>query len=263
MNTKLDTNDFFVGGAGMFIQYHDVIRPVYLYAVIKMILTEQTYGVPTKLIENFTISSIVEWYKNRRYINPLKQLDIKHISDDETLDDILDQILKNDSSIYTLAPTLNIERIFSVYRSQQFSFPIYVYTEEYEKAVKEDVDDLLSGISHQYVYGDLSECLKKCKQNFTYIFSNVELAKLAAEVLIGTYSHVLVASDYRYNYKDNFKNMKYDLMDLMRKHPFLRFGTTTTMSIELLEGKFDNITNASEKEGIHKETDILYKATIE
>lgn len=262
MNKKLDTNDFFVGGAGMFIQYHDIIRPVYLYAVIKMIITNQTYGIPTKLIEDFSIASIVEWYKNRRYINPLKQLDFKHKSDDKTLDGILDKILKDDPSIYTLAPTLNIERIFSVYKSQQFSFPVYIYTEEYNELVKNDIETLLVGINHHYIYGDLPEATKNCRQNFTYIFSDVELVKSAAEVLTGTYSHILVASDYRYNYKDNFKNMKYDLMGLMRKHPFLRFGTTTAMSIELLEGKFDNVTNAPEKEGNNKETDILYNATI-
>ena len=262
MNKKLDTNNFFVGGAGMFIQYHDIIRPVYLYAVIKMIITDQTYGIPTKLIENFSVASIVEWYKSRRYINPLKQLDIKHKSDDKTLDGILNRILKDDPSVYALSPTLNIERIFSVYKSQQFSFPVYVYTEEYDETVKNDIDVLLVGMNHYYVYGDLTEATKNCRQNFTYIFSDVELAKNAAEVLTGTYSHILVASDYRYNYKDNFKNMKYDLMDLMRKHPFLRFGTTTAMDIELMEGKFDNITDTPEKESKNKETDILYEATI-
>ncbi len=262
MNKKLDTNDFFVGGAGMFIQYHDIIRPVYLYAVIKMIITNQTFGVPTKLIENFSIASIVEWYKNRRYINPLKQLDIKGKTDDKVLNDLLNKILKDDQSIYELAPTLNIERIFDVYKTQHFSFPIYVYTETYEKGAENDINTLLSGITHHYVYGDMNECVKNCKHNFTYIFSDVELAKTAAEILNGTYSHILVASDYRYNFKDNFKTMKYDLMDLMRKHPFLRFGTTTAMTMELMEGKFDNVTNAPEKEGKNKETDILYNATI-
>ena len=61
----------------------------------------------------------------------------------------------------------------------------------------------------------------------------------------GTYSHILVARDYRYNFKDNFKTMKYDLNDIMKKHQLLRLGTTTAMDIDLMEGKFDNISSKS------------------
>lgn len=245
MSRNLDTNNFFVGGAGMFIQYHDIIRPVYLYAVIKMILTKESYGIPTNIIENFSIASIIEWYKNRRYVNPLKQLDVKKKSDDKTLDDLLKCTLKNDKSIYELAPTLNIENMFSVYKSQNFTFPVYVYSEEYEESIAKDLEVLLCGVKHFYVYGDLSDCIKKCGQNFTYIFSNVESVKSAADILSGTYSHILVARDYRYNFKDNFKTMKYDLNDMMKKYQRLRLGTTTAMDIGLMEGKFDNISSRS------------------
>ena len=244
MGKNIETGNFFVGGEGMFIQYHDILKPVYLYAVMKMIITNETFGVPVNIIEDFSIASIIEWYKNRRYKNPIQQLDIEHKTDESILNQILSQVLSNDSSIYKLAPPLNIERMFSVYRSQHLSFPVFVYSENYEPGIEEDIKSILTGVDYKYVYGDLEECIKKCDQNFTYIFSDIELVKSAANILHGTYSHVLLARDYRYNYIDNYKNFKYNLEDLMRKHPFIRLGTTTAMDIGLLDDAFDNISEA-------------------
>ena len=70
-----DSAPFFAGGAGFFVEFHDIIKPVYLYAVVKMIMDESHYGLPVDIIREYSILSLVEWYKNRRYRNPLKQLD--------------------------------------------------------------------------------------------------------------------------------------------------------------------------------------------
>ena len=45
-NNNFNTNELFAGGAGMFIQYHDIIKPVYLYAIVKMIATKNSFGLP-------------------------------------------------------------------------------------------------------------------------------------------------------------------------------------------------------------------------
>ena len=66
-NQPFDTNSFFSGGAGLFLQYHDVIKPTYLYAVIQMMITKQTYGLPVYTIEKMSQLATVEWYLNRRY----------------------------------------------------------------------------------------------------------------------------------------------------------------------------------------------------
>jgi len=237
-----DTKVFFVGGAGMFLQYHDIVKPAYLYTVIKMILTEKTYGLPVDIIKDFSITSIIEWYKNRRYINPLKQLDWAHQIDPKELDKLLFDLMKDDESIYTLSPMLNVDRMFYVYRQQHMNFPVYVYSEHEEPFIKKDCQNIFQGINCQYLHGDLRKAIEKCDNNFTYIFSDIELAKEASEILTGTYSHVLVASDYRYNYIDNLKTFKYDLPDLMTRHPFIRLGTTTAMDMNFLKDAFENIT---------------------
>lgn len=236
----LDTNVFFSGGAGMFLQYHDVIKPVWLYAIMNMIVKHEDYGLPLNIIEKFSVRSILEWYMNRRYQNPLRQLDWAHRINPNDLNTLMQIILK-DESIYRLAPLLNIERMIEVYHKQHMSFPIYIYSENEEPYIKTDCMNSFHGIQVKYLYGDLKNAIQKCDQNFTYIFSNIDLVKNAAEILKGTCSHILLARDFRYNYRDNFKTFKHDLENIMTSNPFVRIGTTLTMDLNLMNNAFDNI----------------------
>lgn len=241
-----DTNLFFSGGAGMFIEYHDIIKPVYMYAIIKMIMTKESFGLPIDIIKDFSFLSIIEWYMNRRFKNPLQCLDFNHIIDQNKLDKLMIDILHNDDSIYKCSPSLNIKRIMNVYRQQHMSFPIYVYSKNYEPYINEDCKNVFHGAKFKYLYGDLKSAIKSCDQNFTYIFSDIELVKEASEILTGTCSHILLAGEYRYNYKDNGKVFKYDLKELASIHPFIRIGLTTAIDINNLIESFTNFNISKE-----------------
>lgn len=240
-NKPFNTDAYFSGGAGIFIEYHDIVKPVYLYAIIKMILTKESFGLPIEIISNMSILSIIEWYVNRRWRNPLKCLDYANIIEINKLDDLLQSMILNDTSLYDISPPLNIERILSVYNKQHMSFPIYIYSEKEEPYIKEDCKKVFSGITIKYVFGDLKESIKKCDQNFTYIFSNIELAKNAAEILLGTCSHILVAGDYRYNYIDNKNTFKYDLKELAVSHPYIRTSITQAVDMNKLAVDFSKL----------------------
>lgn len=240
-NKPFDTGAYFSGGAGIFIEYHDIVKPVYLYAVLKMIITKESFGLPIEIISKMSILSIIEWYVNRRWRNPLKCLDYANIIEIDNLDSLLQSMILNDTSLYDISPSLNIERILSVYNRQHMSFPIYVYSKEEEPYIKEDCKKVFSGITIKYVFGDLKEAIKKCDQNFTYIFSDIELAKNAAEILLGTCSHILVAGDYRYNYIDNKKTFKYDLKEMAVSHPYIRTGITQALDMNNLAVDFSKL----------------------
>ena len=242
MDKPFETNAFFVGGAGMFVEFHDIVKPVYLYAVMDMLISNISYGLPIEMLRDFSIASILEWYKYRRYRNPLQQLDWQHKLPKEKLDEVMNAIL-TDTSVYTLAPSLNIGLFLDVYRSQHMTFPWFIYSEEYEDGIKESCDILFGSIPHKYVHGDLRNAIKKCDQNYTYIFSDIEKIEPVSEILHGTFSNILVASDYRYNYKDNFRTMKYNLQEVMSKHPFVRIATTTAMDLDAMGNSFDNLIN--------------------
>ena len=232
-----ETDKLFTGGSGLFLQYFDVVKPIYFYAVMKLVHGD-SYGLPADIIKNMSLGQLFEWYKQRRSINPLYSLDYESIIPTDQLDDLL-QYLMNDESLYRVTPLLNIRRFIQVYCNQHMVFPFYIYTEEENKYIRKDVDSIFGSIPHRYVYGDLSQATKKCRENFTYIFSDVELLNNAANTLHGTYSHILLAEDYRYN---SFAGIpKYALKDIMARHPFIRTGTTQVMSIGVIGESFQNI----------------------
>lgn len=245
-NQPFDTNAFFSGGAGLFLQYHDVIKPTYLYAVIQMMITKQTYGLPVYTIEKMSQLATVEWYLNRRYRNPLQQLDFNHHGEKEKLDALLDHILETDPTIYKMAPSLAAVKLFQVYRSQYMTFPIYVYEEHVDRGMKEDVDRLLSGIQHKLFTGDLRKAISRCDQNFTYIFSDIESMKSAVEILTGTCSNVLLTSEYRYNKLSDLRSYRYNLQELATSHPFVRVGTTIAFDPDSVTHLFDALTQGGE-----------------
>ncbi len=206
-----------------------------------MIVTGESFGLPIDIIKNMSIFSIIEWYVKRRYKNPLRCLDFMNVCDPAELDFLLQKILITDDSIYKYSPALNIQQMFHIYRRDHMSFPVYVYSESEEPYIKTDCDNIFQGIKHQYVYGDLENSIKECKQNFTYIFSDIELVKKAAEFLTGTCSHILLTREYRYNYIDNCKNFKYDIKRLGLEHPFIRMGTTLAMNPDQVAKSFKNL----------------------
>lgn len=240
---NFDTNVLFSGGAGMFLQYHDIVKPVYLYAIIKMIAVKESFGLPIDIIKDMSIRAIVEWYINRRYKNPLKSLDYMHKLNSDDLDNLMIQILKNDDSIYRLAPALNIQKMLSIYRKQHMTFPVYVYSEKEEPSINEDIKHVFAGIPCRYLYGDLKECIKQTDQNFTYIFSDIELTKKACEILTGTFAHVLQAGEYGYNYLSDRKTFKYDLRELSLKHPIVRTSITIASNPDELMYSFIQLRN--------------------
>lgn len=240
-----DTNLFFSGGAGMFIQYHDVIKPVKLYVIIRMMLTNESYGLPIDILKSMRNISLIEWYMQRRYINPLKQLDYGNQLDEKELDVLLHQILISDPSLYRRACPLNVVKMLSNYRREHMNFPVYIYTEEEEPFVLEDMKTMLPGVPIHYVYGDLEKALSNCNQNFTYIFSNLELVKESMFHLHGTMSHILLTQDYRYNYqyKGRHKQFKYNLHQLSKEHPFIRSGTIIAANLNEIASALQNIYN--------------------
>ena len=230
MSKVFNTNAFFSGGNGMFIQYHDVVKSVYLSTILKMIITNSNYGLPVHIVGKMNLPSIIEWYIKRRYINPLKCLDYMNKLDTKELDDVLQTILLQDNTIYKLSPTLSICKFTTVYRKQNMKFPIFIYSEQEEPYIEKDCKELFSGISVRYLYGDLKTAIMNCDQNFTYILSDITLMQELINILAGTFSHILIAREYRYNYKDNCRTFKHDLESAIENHSFIRIGVTEVLN---------------------------------
>jgi len=217
----------FSGGAGFFVQYHDVVKSVYLTAIFKLIINPTLVDLPTHSLRHLSTISLLEWYLQRRYFNPLQSLDFQRKYRENELSDLLLYILQKDSSLYRLSPPLLIQRLLAPYTKQYMTFPLYIYTREEEPYVKTDCELTFPGLPIHYLYGDLKSALLQCQQNFTYMIADIELYKELVYHLDGTCSHLLLASDYRYNYLPKSKSFKYNLNRLMSDHPFVRLETNT------------------------------------
>ena len=240
---SFDTNVFFSGGAGIFMSYHDIVKPTYLWAVLKMMTMGNSIGLPFDTLHYLSTLSLTEWYTNRRYINPLRSIDYLGQYQPEQLDELITEVLKADDSIYRLCPRMNVARLLAPYTSQHMTFPVYVYTEQFETGVASDVNSLFPGVPVTYVYGNLEDALSRCDQNFTYMVSDIEQFVILAKLLEGTYSHILLASDYRYNRKPDGK-FKYNLKSIMESYPFIRVETFIACNIpDLVQAIGELLTN--------------------
>lgn len=221
INHSFNSSHTFFGGASLLIQYKDALKPVNLIAFIKMLYDKSLrHGLPFEIIEKFSLYSVMEFYTSRTHINPLRQLDYKHKSP-EIVDSILSNIL-TDTSIYVLSPYLLTAKLIQVMRSQNFSIPIFIYNETYDKGIELDTPNISS--SAQFVYGSIKDILNQIPNNSTMIFSNIEhLVEVIKEAPKKMLLNLLITSDYQYNFNSNLE-YKYNLSDVITKEfkPFIK-----------------------------------------
>lgn len=233
-----DTNAFFAGGAGLVIQYEDTIKPIQLFALIKMLRNDISFGLPIKPLLDFNQRSLIEWYINRPHRNILKSLDYYNKLDEELADQLIYEILSKDPSLYNLSPELNIAAMLDVYTTQHMQIPVKIYHQIHDDNIIYDMKKRFRKMNIEFVSGSLKELVDQTHvNNFTYIFSNIEYVREISDYLLGSYSHVLLASDYGYNKKGT--KFRYDLLELQRTHPFLRIGILSCINMGNLLQSFD------------------------
>jgi len=177
---------------------------------------DDPYGLPFHIIKHLPYHSMIEWYMNRNHQNPLYNIDYLHLADRKTLDHIMQDILSHDKSLYKLSPSLNMVRILSMYQPQHMTFPVYIYSQYEDPFIAEDMKESLPSIPFTFVHGEIDQAVKRLPDNFTYIFSNLESIKSAYSVLEQKFCHILIASDYSYNYSDFNNTFKYPIESFQR-----------------------------------------------
>ena len=214
MKNTFNASKTFFGGSALIVQYHDVLKPVYLTAIIKMLINKELqFGLPFDIIKSFSFLSLIEWYKGRSFINPLKLLDPKHKASDEQLQQILNIILK-DHSIYKLSPFLDTIRLIIASEQNKLDVPLYIYSEEFEEGIDKDL--YYMQMNCKYIYKPIKTLIEETPPNATYIFSNIDLLKDSLELIEPKKSaNFILVSDYKYNFSNN--QYKYNFSDIISK----------------------------------------------
>ena len=205
MNINYKSDHTFYGGSALLVQYYDLIKPIYLMALLKALINKDLrFGLPFDHLEKFSLPSIIEAYINRAFINPFYLVDPGKRIKKEDLDKML-SVITEDESLYTLAPPLETNKMISLISIQKLGIPVYYYSETYNNFIEREAKQSF-GIN--YLYGPIEEIVKKIPNNFSMIFSDITLAQRVfhstPETTIGS---IMIADDYQYNYteKGEFK----------------------------------------------------------
>ena len=233
MNVTFNTNSFFSGGGGMLVQYHDIIKPVYLLAIIKLILNGNAYGLPIQILDGMSILSLIEWYMKRRDHNPLVSLDFNHIIEKEELDNLLKVVLK-DEGLYKLSPTLNVYKQLNAMQEQSINIPVYIYNDYEDENIIQDCKSLFPRLNLGFKFGNIVDVVKSCEQNFTYILSQIEKVVDIIKCNEDKFSHILIPQEYRYNYIDNYRELKYEVKSLLKDNHYIRLGFNNAVDYDEL-----------------------------
>ena len=220
MKNTFNASKTFFGGSALIVQYHDVLKPVYLTAIIKMLMNNDLqFGLPFDIIKSFSLLSLIEWYKGRSFINPIKLLDPKRKGTDEQLQQILSIVLK-DHSVYKLTPFLDTIRLIIASEQNKLDVPLYIYSEQFEEGIDRDLYHLQ--MNCKYIHEPIKTLMEQTPPNATYIFSNIDLLKESLELIDPKKSaNFILVSDYKYNFSSN--QYKYNFSDILSKSfkPFI------------------------------------------
>ena len=242
MKNTFNASKTFFGGSALIVQYHDVLKPVYLTAIIKMLMNKNLqFGLPFDIIKSFSLLSLIEWYKGRSFINPLKLLDPNRKATNEQLQQMLNIILK-DNSIYKLSPLLDTIRLIIASEQNKLDVPLYIYSEQFEEGIDKDL--YYMQMNCKYIHETIKTLIERTPPNATYLFSNIDLLKDSLELIDPKKSaNFILVSDYRYNFLNN--QYKYNFSDLLSKlfKPFIMINNISIFNNLRVMNDYTNLLN--------------------
>ena len=212
---------FFYNSQCLFIEYHDILNVPWLSLLT---LTRESKMIKDLFnlgeIEHYEYDALFEWYVYRTHRNIFDEfIPNKDINTDAFLNALMNA--PNAGYFHKLnieMPFLNATKNIV---NSGFVKKVVIYTENKEVGVREFINtNICSGLV-SYMFGDLTECLKDIPVDSTYVFSDVMKINNLIESNHINYSSFMIASDLRYNYKEDDKTaLKIDIDKLSETYVF-------------------------------------------
>lgn len=215
------SNSFFTNTQSVFVEYCDCVNLSY-YTLLTFIQKSDRLNekFTIDLIRSLDLPSLLIYYFNREYINPLVDLwrgDEKPMAE---LDAFLEDQMQSSNIFYDVHVDSNIVPMLNAVIGNEFSKRILIYNETDNKFIREDIQNTFAGKA-TFVYGDIVDVLKDTPKDSTYIFSDVCKVPYLVETDRINCSAIMLPIDYRYNYTDGTRS-KYlvDMDYLQSKYVF-------------------------------------------
>lgn len=221
-------DEVFLNSQCLFLEYADIIKSPYFNFVYMIMQHPNNFSenYVTEKFLGFDPPSLVEWYINRSYQNPLMDLirpeALEHVPA-KVLDEFLNNQIEQIPSVNYTAAWLNMADVVRQLSTEKASIvkKIIIWHPYENNAIKNDISSYFGPRVH-FITGDLQECLRYVPDDSTYVFSDI----MNIEVILaeGKLKHcsVLVPEDYRYNFTEENK-LKIDYGNYLEEELF-KFG---------------------------------------
>lgn len=226
----LSDTSTFTNDEAIFMEYHDVLKCpwfVFLSLVYNNGIMSEIFDISS--LSHYTLEELYEWYINRDCRNVLKNLPLQpgvresldrdsggKANINEWLDNILNFELEEIPMCVNSNSDLNFMKAANyIAYTKNLVNKIYVYTEEYNRVIEKDIEDIFKGKAI-YVHGDFRETLTKANltNNTTFVFSDVTKIPVLKELNMLEYSSITLVEKYGYNYDDDNEYL-YDIYAMM------------------------------------------------
>lgn len=213
------TDTLFYNSQCLFIEYHDVLNIPWL---VLLTVAKQSKSIQKlfdlKEIEHYDMSALLEWYKYRNSRNIFNEF---NMSQEINTDDFLKAMMTSGNSDYF--HSLDFELIFNnalkILMESRLVKKILIYSEYEESGIRDYISKRFSSEMIGYTFGDLNQCLKSIPIDSTYVFSDICKVNNLIDTNHLSYSSIIIANNYKYNYDDD-KKLKVDLDKLSEDYVF-------------------------------------------
>ena len=224
-------------------------NPFTLREEIILMEYKDTIKCPSAGILQLIKKDYIEDMKDLIDINKLQRMDFKNIQRycierpcknildyiktvDFNTDEIYNALYNNCKNLYKDLPLMVMGEAVYLLASQKFTKKLYIFSEEYDKKIEEDIENVYGDQKKvYYVAGAFGDILNQIEQPTSYMLSNVDNVQKILDMGKQEYSEIMVAQ-YGYNYmvKDGIIQIKGEYDELMpTKHFKIASFTPLTM----------------------------------
>lgn len=192
-------NEFDARKEVIFITYEDVIKsyqPTLLRYILDNYPDKFSHFINIDKIKRLDQNNLIRLCIQRTNKNILEYLAIREFDYELVLKTLKSKIV----DLYFESPILVMGDSLNILLTQKFVDTIYIYSEEYDPRIHEDLIELYNQNEKiRYVVGDFSSCIRKIPEVTTFILNDVDYVLDIINEGKEEYSNILIAN-YGYNY---------------------------------------------------------------
>ena len=216
------SKNFFINSECLFIEFNDVLQlPMFRFLQIMLQNEKLNDLFILDYLKGMNEEELLLWYFNRRYINPLKELERIEFGNDQLDHFLYSNIDKSGADfLFSLDPdAFSMKAFVDKIVREKMSTKIKVYFPVYNQYIKAFI--MNNWEDHvEFVFGDFKSSLTDVPQDTTFVFSDLTKINTLIETDHINFSSIAFPYEYAYNRNEKEKRFIVDCESLQKKYLF-------------------------------------------